>query len=199
MQNNNRDFYKKKRRTLTMENLTNNEINLNINQTEKQDEIPLSMEKDKAEDSFFGKFKTKESMIKSYQTLEQELTKRATKLKELEKVLEEKEVNDKMDKKISNFLKAYPVANNYLNEIEEEFSKDVNLFEDENCLEKALLKILCNAKGQPQKETIKVGELLSLRQPNPSIATHSELPSFLPNRPKTLKEAKKLAIDLISK
>lgn len=175
--------------------INNNNINENANISPKEQEDNAPLIQDKAEESFFGKFKTKESLIKSYQNLEQELTKKATKLKEIEKDLELKQNDSKFDGKVKTFLKDYPIANNYLKEIEDEFLKDNKLFEDDNCLEKTLLKILCAKKEENRQNSVEIKEKI----PNPSLTAHSELPSILPNKPKSLKDAQKLALELIAK
>lgn len=93
---------------------------------------------DKENKDSYGKFQTADELLKAYNSLESEFTKRSQRLKELENV---KKATD-WEGKVSELVKKYPVAETLGVDIAKEISEDSELTKSEDCLEKALLKVL---------------------------------------------------------
>lgn len=98
----------------------------------------------------FGKFKDKEELLKAYENLEKEFTKRSQKLKAMEKTAAETAAKPDWEKRVEGFLNRYPVARNFLPDIEAEVSQNSDLIANENCLEIALLNALSKSWKSPE-------------------------------------------------
>lgn len=98
----------------------------------------------------FGKFKDKEELLKAYESLEKEFTKRSQKLKAMEKTAAETAAKPDWEKRVEGFLNRYPVARNFLPEIEAEVTQNSDLLANENCLEIALLNTLSKSWKSPK-------------------------------------------------
>lgn len=98
----------------------------------------------------FGKFKDKEELLKAYESLEKEFTKRSQKLKAMEKTAAETAAKPDWEKRVEGFLNRYPVARNFLPDIEAEVTQNSDLLANENCLEIALLNTLSKSWKSPK-------------------------------------------------
>ncbi len=84
----------------------------------------------------YGKFKSAEELLKAYNALEGEFTRRSQKLAELEKGS-----TDTWEGKVDSFVKEYPIADTFADEVAEEITKNGKKI-DKNNLERALLTVL---------------------------------------------------------
>jgi len=160
----------------------------------------------------YGKFKSAEELLKAYNSLEQEFTKRSQRLKEMEKKSEKSEA---WEKKVNTFIEKYPIAS----ELTEELGKVIaekNNFEEENCLESALLSVLTQKYKSPAeqaKDEKVIQEILNnsdvkekiisdykknfdITLPKP-LPKGGEIPVNPPVRPATIYEAGKAALELL--
>jgi ribosomal protein S17E len=96
-------------------------------------------ESDKDITPSFGKFQTAEELLKAYNSLEGEFTKRSQKLREYEKVTTPK---TDWESKVNLLLDKYPIAEKYTDDLAKEIGNNKNLLQDDNCLEKALISVL---------------------------------------------------------
>jgi len=105
-------------------------------------------------DGSTGKFKSQSDLLKAYQNLEAEFTRKSQKLKELEKSLSESEdkqheeaevtpvyLNEDWSEKVSEFLTQNPNAKNYASEICEMVLNDKQIAESNCPLDTAWQKI----------------------------------------------------------
>ncbi len=106
---------------------------------EKEQTVQLpTIESDKEQTNSFGKFKSAEELLKAYNSLEGEFTKRSQRLKELEA---KKEDTQTWETKVEEFVKEYPITNEYVDEVIEVIKEEDSIGKN-NGLEKALLKVL---------------------------------------------------------
>lgn len=167
---------------------------------------------DKEGKASYGKFSKLEDLVNAYNSLESEFTKRSQKLKELET---KSSVASGWENKVTMLMEKYPVAAKFTDEISQEIEKN-NMISDENCLEKALLSVLCT-KYKPPEEQAKdqevIGEILkdetvkeriideyrqkfNLNLPK-ILPKGGEIPVKAPSRPNNLCEAGKMALELL--
>lgn len=90
----------------------------------------------------FGKFRDKDELLKAYENLEKEFTKRSQKLKAMEKTAAGIPVKPDWGARVEGFLERYPLARGFLPEMEKEVAENSDLLANENCLEIAFLKAL---------------------------------------------------------
>ena len=88
----------------------------------------------------YGKFKSAEELLKAYNALQSEFTKRSQILKEYEKKMSGYD----WEGKVSAFVDKYPIAEKYTEELATEIANNGELKDVENGLEKALLSVLSN-------------------------------------------------------
>lgn len=93
---------------------------------------------EKEQEASYGKFKTADELLNAYNSLESEFTRRSQKLKSYE---EQSKKNTDWENKVQKLVEKYPIATKFSEQISEEIDKG-DLIKDENCLEKALLKVL---------------------------------------------------------
>ena len=86
----------------------------------------------------YGKFKSAEELLKAYNALQSEFTKRSQLLKEYEKQKEDRD----WENKVESFVEKYPIAERYTKELADEIAHNGKLKDVENGLEKALLSVL---------------------------------------------------------
>ena len=86
----------------------------------------------------YGKFKSAEELLKAYNALQSEFTKRSQILKEYEKKMSGYD----WEGKVSAFVDKYPIAEKYTEELATEIANNGELKDVENGLEKALLSVL---------------------------------------------------------
>lgn len=102
-----------------------------------------------------SRFKTPEELLKAYENLEKEFTKRSQKLKVLEKELAEKTPStvtydeNVWQKKVDDFFEARPEIAPFKKEIAEEILKS-DLGNNENCLEIAGARVVLNNYKSPR-------------------------------------------------
>lgn len=180
------------------------------NQQEKIENFPA--ESDNENSTSFGKFKSADELLKAYNALQSEFTKRSQKLAEYEK----NATTDIWEGKVAEFVKKYPVAERYAEELAEEIAKSADKSE-ENVLENALLNVLCGKvrteeemasdksvvdrvlSEQNNREKVINGYLEGIRR-NPSPVTLPKggaIPATPPVRAKTIREAGEIAKKLI--
>lgn len=98
----------------------------------------------KTEENSFGKFKTKESLIEAYNSLEAEFTRRSQKIKELEAAIGKQTEDQKWEGKVKELTNAFPVASSVSNELKAYITEHKELLEREDCLQVALLNVLAS-------------------------------------------------------
>lgn len=166
----------------------------------------------KEQTASYGKFNSAEELVKAYNSLESEFTKRSQKLKQLES---EKQSKPNWAEKIDKLITSYPVAAELTEQIGEEIAKN-DMTDDDNCLEKALLSVLSKnykpPKEQAKDETV-IGEVLKnsgikdkiIDEYRSKFATGlpktlpkgGEIPATPPVRPKSIFEAGKAALEIL--
>ena len=109
-----------------------------------------------------GKFANSEELLKAYQNLEAEFTKKCQQLKESERRSEPTEdpkgedgsaplyEKEEWDERVAAFLGNYPIAEEYAKEISAVLTEDRELAAQENCLEIALGKALAANYRKPE-------------------------------------------------
>lgn len=168
---------------------------------------------DKEEKASYGKFNKVEDLVNAYNSLESEFTKRSQKLKELET---KTTAASEWENKVQKLMAKYPIAAKFTDEIGEEIANK-DMIKDENCLEKALLSVLCT-KYKPPEEQAKdekvIGEILkdetfkdriideyrqklNINLPK-SFPKGGEIPVKTPHRPASIMQAGKLALELLN-
>lgn len=111
---------------------------------------------DKQEKASYGKFNKLEDLMNAYNSLESEFTRRSQRLKELENASKSE---NRWEQKLQSLYEKYPVAAKFTDEIGEEIAKSDSI-QDEDCLEKALLSVLC-AKVKPIEDQAKDERVIS--------------------------------------
>lgn len=139
---------------------------------------------DKAETVPLKKFSSAEELSKAYTALEAEFTRRSQKIRELEKLLNEKDLTkkpeesalaeghakkpeekDKWENKVKQLIERYPIAKDLAENIEDFLKQNENLIKLDDCLEIALINVLSNgyvSKGEQEKKEIALKEELLL-------------------------------------
>ncbi|HKL74322.1 MAG TPA: hypothetical protein VJ903_05455 [Clostridia bacterium] len=107
------------------------------NVKEQQEFLPT--QSDKENTPSFGKFRNAEELLKAYNSLESEFTKRSQKLRELEQNVPEK---TDWESKVTKLYEKYPQVGNYTDDLVKEISDNKSTLTDENCLENALINVL---------------------------------------------------------
>ncbi|MDD4315925.1 MAG: hypothetical protein PHC84_02065 [Clostridia bacterium] len=119
-------------------------------ETTKTQPAAATVSGDKQEKASYGKFNKLEDLLNAYNSLESEFTRRSQRLKEIESTAK---AENRWEEKVQKLLEKYPVAAGFTEEISEEIAKE-DVVGDENCLEKALLRVLCG-KCKPVEEQAK--------------------------------------------
>ncbi len=163
----------------------------------------------------FGRFKTSEELVKAYESLEKEFTKRSQRLKELEKTQASAPID--WEKAVDNLIEKYPLSQEYLDDIGKEFSHDQDLINKDNCLELAYLNVLSKAHrtekdysgdtefllksardNQSVRDAIIEEYVCSLNPPTIRVAGRGgEIPIAQPQRPKTVEDAGNIALKIL--
>lgn len=168
----------------------------------------------------FGKFKDKEELLKAYESLEKEFTKRSQKLKAMEKTVAENAARPDWEKRVEGFLEKYPVARAFLPELSREVSENSALLANENCLEIALLNTLSKSWKSPadyakDKEFLLkavkddsavrdaviaeyIGGLFGKNAPK-TISLGGASPINAPKRPTSIEDAGAMAMGILTK
>lgn len=168
----------------------------------------------------FGKFKSKEDLLKAYENLEKEFTKRSQKLKAMEKTAAEISAKPDWGARVEGFLERYPLAREFLPEVEKEVAENSDLLANENCLEIAFLKALSKNWKSPDDyakdkefllKSIKndaavrdaviaeyIGGLFGKNAPK-TISTGGASPLNAPRRATTIEDAGAMAMGILNK
>ncbi|MGI6701017.1 MAG: hypothetical protein ACOX3U_00895 [Christensenellales bacterium] len=195
---------------------------------EQVNSIDAETETQSAEETSLGKFRDSETLLKAYNALEAEFTRRSQKLKELESAEDKADAplseplynNPEWHNIVQEFVKKNPVAGKFREEIAEEILNDGELSKDKRCLDIALTRILARKYVHPE-ELISDGDFVdkfvmnnqSIRDriiseyleglnqitPPELIRKKGDIPLSPPNKPKTLKEAGELAAKLFNR
>lgn len=110
--------------------------------------LPISAEGEKEREASYGKFKSAEELLKAYNSLQSEFTKRSQKLSEYEK---SREAEKSWEGKVADFAAKYPVAEKYADELAREIANNEKITEREDCLESALLNVLAGKVKTPEE------------------------------------------------
>lgn len=177
----------------------------------KEQPVILPAEGEKENITSFGKFQTAEELLKAYNSLEGEFTKRSQKLREYEAKAPAAKISTDWESKVNSLLAKYPVANNYTDELAKEIADNKSLLNDENCLENALIgvlskKVVSKKDMASDSEVVSmvlegnrdkiIGDYLNTIRSNPVPKTFPKTGGAIPvtaSKPITLTEAGKLA------
>lgn len=149
---------------LDNENLANGNSFAEVSETDG-DAIGQSEEELKKQNTELGKFKNPSELLRAYNQLEKEFTKRSQKLKELEGELEKVNIPFQPDENqwkeaVDKFFEETPSAKPFAKEIAKEILSYPELKEDKNCLTNALTKVLVKKFRTPE-ELIGDGQFLN--------------------------------------
>lgn len=174
----------------------------------------LPAEGGKEQETSYGKFKTAEELLKAYNSLQSEFTKRSQKLKEYE---QQQKAAEQWEGKVAEFVAKYPLAERYADEMAQEIAKNENGAE-ENRLESALINVLMAKVKTPEqmaadgdvidkvlnadanREKI-IAEYLETVKSNPCPVTLQKggaIPLASPIKPKNIREAGEIALKIIN-
>ncbi len=131
----------------------------------------IPTEGDKENKDSFGKFRTADELLKAYNSLEGEFTKRSQKLKEMESMSKQTD----WEGKVSELINAYPIAEKFSTEIAQEIRENSELIKSESCLEKALLSVLTKNYKTPEQyasDSAVVDKVLSNEENQEKIITN---------------------------
>jgi hypothetical protein len=161
----------------------------------------------KTDETAYGKFKSAEELLKAYNALESEFTRRSQKLKEYENRSAVKSETESLEKQAEKLVEKYPIASEYADEVAK-----TALENTDGGMESALIKVLAGKiKTTDQMATDKtvvkkvlndednresvIGEYLAkVREtPAPNTIRGGAVPAQPPYKPRTLKEAGDLA------
>ena len=122
----------------------------------------LEVKADNGETASVGKFANSEELLKAYNRLEAEFTKKCQLLKEAERRSETSVVpsdaegsaplyeREEWDDRVASFLARYPIAEKYAAEIGEQLKGDKDLARQESCLEIALARAVAKEYKPPE-------------------------------------------------
>lgn len=184
-------------------------------EVEMKNSVPAE---DNAEEGL-GKFKDAEQLLKAYQNLEKEFTKKSQRLKELEKSDLTTANPQNWRERVDGFVNKYPIATKYLTDVEAELKTDENLLKKENCLETALLRVLAKKHKTAGEYATDKDFLVEATRQNAEVrdsiiseyisAINKEMPRTLPNggavpatppkKPLTLADAGEMALKILKK
>jgi len=177
---------------------------------DENEKTVLPAEGDK-ENTSFGKFRTAEDLLKAYNSLESEFTKRSQKLRELEQTKDSAKTD--WESKVNELYAKYPVANACTDDLIKEISENKNSMSEENFLENALIsvlakKIVSKEQAATDEEVVKMvleneenrekvindylGKIRSNPVPKAFPKAGGAIP-VTPNKPLTLAEAGRIA------
>ena len=124
----------------------------------------ITTQADNGETASVGKFASSEELLKAYNRLEAEFTKKCQLLKEAERRSETSVApsdaegsaplyeREEWDDRVASFLERYPIAENYASEIASTLKEDKDLARQDACLEIALARAV--AKGYRPPESV---------------------------------------------
>ena len=128
------------------------EIKTQTNQTAQDDTVESADKQDKKQS--FGKFKNPEELLKAYQELEKEFTKKSQKLSKLEALADgESQVFDDESFKVAadKFFENTPSAKPFAKDIALKIIEKPELKKDKNCLSVALMQVLIDKFRTPEQ------------------------------------------------
>ena len=101
-----------------------------------EEKVTTAGASDNGQQTSFGKFKSAEELLRAYNALESEFTRKSQKLSEYENN------GTQWEGKVSEFVKKYPIAERYAEEVAGEITKNGKKTFEEGDLERALLTVL---------------------------------------------------------
>ena len=128
------------------------EIKTQTNQTAQDDTVESADKQDKKQS--FGKFKNPEELLKAYQELEKEFTKKSQKLSKLEALADgESQGFDDESFKVAadKFFENTPSAKPFAKDIALKIIEKPELKKDKNCLSVALVQVLIDKFRTPEQ------------------------------------------------
>lgn len=128
------------------------EIKTQTNQTAQDDTVESADKQDKKQS--FGKFKNPEELLKAYQELEKEFTKKSQKLSKLEALADsESQGFDDESFKVAadKFFENTPSAKPFAKDIALKIIEKPELKKDRNCLSVALMQVLIDKFRTPEQ------------------------------------------------
>ncbi len=142
----------------TADNLQNNDFNTKKDE-DKVDVVPNEQNKDVASNDeqndskqkqSFGKFKTPEQLLKAYEELEKEFTRRSQKLAQYESGKSEMS-DEEWKNQVDKFFDTTPSARAFARDIAKEIVAHPELKQDKNCLSVALTRVLASKFRTPEQ------------------------------------------------
>lgn len=121
------------------------------------DKTPVKQKQTKNKDkrtqqeSMCGKFKNPEELLKAYEELEKEFTKKSQRLKELEASLRPYESEEEWREAADKFFEKTPSAKALAKEIAGEIALDPTLKQGRDCFDKALVRVLAKVCKTPEQ------------------------------------------------
>lgn len=131
---------------------------------EKEQIEVIPTNSDKENQNSYGKFKNADELLKAYNALEGEFTKRSQKLKELEKNIvatTELQIEENWETRVKKFMNEYPVAGSLAKDLAHTVATDEKYVNEKNGLEKALVDLL-SSKIKPKEAVIKDEEIVTM-------------------------------------
>lgn len=107
-------------------------------------------------DKPFGKFGTPEALLKAYNELEKEFTRKSQRLKEAEREIARQSAphcpdDEEWRAEVEGFFAAFPAAEKFAPEIAGELRANPALAQEKDCLYKALVRVLAAAHRTPEQ------------------------------------------------
>ncbi len=158
--------------------LENEEIE--IDETAENQQLQNYKEKQNTE---FGKFKNPSELLRAYNQLEKEFTKRSQKLKEIESQLEKTDQVFQSDEKVwketvDKFFEETPSAKPFAKEMAKEILCHPQLKDDKNCLVNALTRVLVDKFKTPE-QLLSDGQFLNDYVLNSETIKNAVIKSYL--------------------
>ncbi len=169
---------------------------------------PLTDDKVEADEVSFGKFKNADELLKAYNELEKEFTKKSQRLKELERVDIPSEQVPDFKQQVDKFFSENENAKIYAKDMAMFLEENPQMLSDKNCLNVALNSVLMSKIINPEElakdedflnnyvlsnENVRkriVDEFLDgLSLPPETLKTNGQACMAPPNKPKTIEEA----------
>ncbi len=217
------DMEQPKRQTLQMEEdsekLHNASVESDTAEVDRSNQEPISQITDNGSINL-GKFKDAESLLKAYNSLQTEFTKKSQRLSELENSKDEFTHEEKLNQAIKELGSSYDIALKFSNEIKQDL-KDVKVENYAQVVRDELLKKLSSKyksasdlvmdekflsdyiySNQTIKDNIIRDYLSQLTNVTPTRVMSNisgSIPVSPPNIPTTIKEAGNLAKNIIKK
>ena len=173
---------------------------------EEQNSI-LSAESDKKSEPSYGKFSTLEELVKAYNALESEFTRRSQKLKEYEKTYGEEDVEvkkaelqEKYGLNAEIMEEAEGIAKTQNKKLEDALlttlTKKPTTVEEMASDEKVIDRVLSEKKNRESVIAAYLTKIKGIDAP-PTLPKGGAMPTVAPIRPQTVKEAGEIAREIL--